>query len=151
MTHALGTAVAIVRGDCVLLGRRIAAHGNGLLQLPGGKPDAGETPASTAVRETFEETGLVVSDPVELARQVDDFPEIGKRYETVFFGVAWSGGEPTNREPLKCEGWAWYPLAALPRDLFAIEPTTIEAIRAYAAAVARRTNATPNGNSATSS
>jgi 8-oxo-dGTP diphosphatase len=149
MTHALGTAVAIVRdGASVLLGRRIAAHGNGLLQFPGGKPDAHETPTAAAIRETLEETGLRIAAPIEVARQVDDFPEIEKRYETVFFVAWWDGDEPVNREPHKCEGWAWYPLAALPADLFAIDDATIAAIRDHAESLARHANAAPNGKSA---
>ncbi len=131
LAPAIGIAVAIVRAGTVLFGRRIAAHGNGLFQLPGGKPDPGESYVQTAVREVFEETGLIIEDACELAQQVNDFPEVGKRYTTIFYGARSETGTPANREPDKCEGWAWYSLGALPGELFAIDPTTMTAIRTF--------------------
>ena len=133
LRSGIGVATAIVRDGKLLLGRRIAPYGNGLWQTPGGKPDRGETLAAAAIRETFEETGLRVSEPREIARQFDDFPEIGYRYETVFFAVRCDEGEPINAEPDKCQGWSWHPLDALPPDRFAIDAETIAAIRAHAA------------------
>lgn len=131
LAPALGVAVAIFREGRLLLGRRIAAHGNGLYQLPGGKPRRNEALRATAIREVDEETGLHIADAHELARQVDDFPEIGKRYSTVFYGAHAAAGEPVNREPAKCEGWAWYSMDGLPRDLFAIDASTLAAIRHF--------------------
>jgi len=131
LVSAIGIAIAVVREGTVLFGRRIAAHGNGLFQLPGGKPDADETYVQTAIREVFEETGLVIVDPAELARQENDFPEVGKRYTTIFHGARSPAGTPENREPDKCEGWAWHSLDALPGELFAIGQPTLAAIRAY--------------------
>ncbi len=128
----VGVATAVVRDGRLLLGRRIASYGSGLWQTPGGKVDPGESLAEAAVRETFEETGLRVTEPREIARQFDDFPEIGYRYETIFFGVRCEAGEPVNCEPDKCEGWSWHPLEALPEERFAIDASTVEAIRAYA-------------------
>lgn len=130
----VGTAAAVVRGTTLLLGRRIGVSGGGLWQTPGGKPDPGESLAEACVRETYEETGLRIGTPIELARQRDDFPEIGMRYETVFFGVRCEAGTPRNVEPDKCEGWSWHELDALPEDRFAIDEATIAAIRAFAAA-----------------
>lgn len=125
---ATGVAVAVIPDGRVLLGRRIAAHGNGLFQLPGGKPQAGETIVQTALRELEEETALDARLGREVAQQVDDFPEIGKRYTTHFVVVDDARGEAVNREPDKCEGWDWYSLDALPPDLFHIDRPTIKAI-----------------------
>jgi 8-oxo-dGTP diphosphatase len=129
LEQAAGTAIAVVRNGTILLGRRIAAHGHGLLQMPGGKPDADETLAQAAIRELEEETGLRARSVREIAVQSDDFPEIGKRYTTYFFVTTDAEGEPENREPEKCESWEWYPLDALPDNLFAIDDATIDAIR----------------------
>jgi ADP-ribose pyrophosphatase YjhB (NUDIX family) len=45
----------------LLLIRRGREPGRGLWSLPGGRCEAGEDTAATAVRETYEETGLVVT------------------------------------------------------------------------------------------
>jgi len=129
LATAIGVAVAYLRDGRVLLGRRIAAYGNGLMQLPGGKPDTGESLKQTALRELEEETGIRARVATEVARQVDDFPEIGKRYTTHFFIATGGPDEPQNCEPNKCEGWNWFALDAWPADLFAISPETIDAIR----------------------
>lgn len=140
----VGVAVALVRDGALLLGRRIGGHGDGLWQTPGGKIDPGETPVEAAVRETYEETGLAIPDPFEVARQFDDFPEIGMRYETIFFAAGAVLGEPENAEPEKCAGWEWVPLDDLPADRFAIDEATVDAIRAYAGAHVRSEHAVPH-------
>ena len=63
MTARVACAGAIVRdGDGrLLLIRRGQEPGRGLWSLPGGRCEPGEDAATAAVRETFEETGLVVS------------------------------------------------------------------------------------------
>ena len=56
-------AVAVVvRHGCVLVGRRAenAPEAAGLDEFPGGKVEAGESPASAAARECLEESGIVV-------------------------------------------------------------------------------------------
>ena len=116
----------------MLLGRRIARHGNGCWQLPGGKPqpeDADRT--ATVLRELHEETGLAGRGAVELAVQIDDFPVVGLRYTTYFLGIEGVAGEPVNREPDKNAGWEWFPLDALPAPLFMIHAPTLDAIRAF--------------------
>lgn len=61
-------AVAVVRGPHgVLVGRR--ADGIPLWVFAGGKVEQGETPAAAAVRETAEETGLVVDVVAEIGRR----------------------------------------------------------------------------------
>jgi ADP-ribose pyrophosphatase YjhB (NUDIX family) len=52
-------AIAI-RDGCLLLIRRGQAPSRGRWSLPGGRVEAGETPAEALVREVAEETGLVV-------------------------------------------------------------------------------------------
>lgn len=54
-------AAVIVRDARVLLVRRRVAEGSLSWQFPAGKIEPGESPEDAAVRETFEETGLVVT------------------------------------------------------------------------------------------
>lgn len=104
----------------VLLGRRKGGkHGDGEYSLAGGKPDPGEDPAYAAVRELYEETGLV---PYDFDNPnfwtYDRFEDDGLHYVTLYFVSYARGQEPRNMEPDKCEGWAWYDKDDLPEPLF---------------------------------
>ena len=56
-------AIALVRDRRVLM---VTARGRDVHYMPGGKIDAGETPAEAAAREAREEVGIVL-DPTALA------------------------------------------------------------------------------------
>ena len=58
-----GTLLFLTRNDDVLLIRKKRGHGAGKINGPGGKLDAGESPAQCAVRETLEETGVEALNP----------------------------------------------------------------------------------------
>lgn len=113
----VGVIVRNERGD-VLLGKRISdKHGKGEFSFPGGKPDPGEDPGFTALRELYEETGLVGYGMSKLdAWTYDVYP--GIHYVTVYFQCWVGNDEPVNREPEKCEGWGWYSESSLPENLF---------------------------------
>ncbi len=56
------SAVVLTRADgCILTVRK---RGTQRFMLPGGKPEAGETPAQTAARECHEEIGLALDPDV---------------------------------------------------------------------------------------
>jgi len=57
-----GTMCYIIREDKALLIRKRQGFGSGKLNAPGGKLKESETPEDCAVREIFEETGLMVND-----------------------------------------------------------------------------------------
>lgn len=59
----LVSAVAIVRARRVLM---VTARGRDVLYMPGGKIDAGETPAAAAVREAREEIAVEI-DPARVS------------------------------------------------------------------------------------
>lgn len=75
----LVSAVAIVRGRRVLM---VTARGRDVLYMPGGKIDAGETPAEAAVREAREEVAVEI-DPA--------------RVSPLFTVVTQAHGEPHGR------------------------------------------------------
>ena len=109
----VGVGVLIVRGGAVLLGLRRGSHGAGTWAPPGGHLEAGETVEACARREALEETGLVLGTVVRGPYTVDDLPDAGARYVTLFtVATVWSG-EPRTMEPAKCAGWAWHDWHAL--------------------------------------
>jgi 8-oxo-dGTP diphosphatase len=138
----VGVAVAVVRDERLLLGKRIASFGGGSYQHPGGKPAPGERLAETAARELREETGLTARRLWHVTSQVDVMPETGMTWRTYFFCAEVAAAlEPENREPHKNEGWAWFPLAALPDRMFATDDATVDAVRRVAAAMKRAPDA----------
>ncbi|MEU2507508.1 NUDIX hydrolase [Streptomyces sp. NPDC007863] len=65
-------------------------------QLPGGTAEAGERPWRTAVRETEEETGLVVHGPPRLLAAVFGLP--GAAWPLATAGYVFDGGRLTDRQ-----------------------------------------------------
>ncbi|CAL9316682.1 NUDIX domain-containing protein [Streptomyces sp. SudanB25_2051] len=65
-------------------------------QWPGGTAEAGERPWETAVRETSEETGLVVPGPPRLLAAVFGLPSADWPVATV--GFVFDGGRLTDRQ-----------------------------------------------------
>jgi ADP-ribose pyrophosphatase YjhB (NUDIX family)/MOSC domain-containing protein YiiM len=113
----VGVGVIVVRGDKVLLGLRLGAHGGGTWSFPGGHVDDGESAEACALRELEEETGLRAVNPRRVGDSEDVFPE-GLRFRTIFVRVDWVGGEPAVREPDLCERWSWFRWDDAPEPLF---------------------------------
>lgn len=116
----VGVGVVVRNSDNeVLLGKRIGGkHGDQTFSFPGGKPDPGEHPALAAVRELYEETGLIAYGLTNLEKWTyDRFEEDGIHYITLYF-ECYAEGQPVNREPDKHESWEWYGEDQLPSPLF---------------------------------
>lgn len=60
---APASSAIVMRGDRYLLVRRRNPPAADLYAFPGGRAEAGESPAEAAIRECGEETGLVVTNP----------------------------------------------------------------------------------------
>jgi 8-oxo-dGTP diphosphatase len=110
----LRCSVLVFRGDAMLLCQRIGRGGEEWV-LPGGTPRIGEAAAACALRETREETGLLV-DPARIAFVLDATnPKAGQHLiEIVFLGHDIDPAEPPRAtEPgLRPQ---FVPLAALGR------------------------------------
>ena len=115
---AVGVSAILVRGETVLLGRRLASHGAGAWQFPGGHLEFGESVVDCARREVLEETGLMLAS-VRLGPYTNDvFVAEGRHYITLFVIAEDAGGDAVVREPEKCAEWAWFRWDALPAPLF---------------------------------
>lgn len=105
------------RDEQILLLRRFnTGYEDGNYSLVAGHVDAGETVTQAAVREAFEEAGVVIQ-PEQLQvvhvmhRKGDD-----ERVDFFLLPTAWNG-TIENREPEKCDDLSWFPLQALPANL----------------------------------
>lgn len=113
----VGVAALIRRDGKILMGRRMGKNGQGTWSPPGGHLDNGETPEETAVRETLEETGLVVTGARFVAFTNDLFPdEPGKHYLTLWMVVDWQSGEPVPSNEMT--DFIWVTFNELPRPMF---------------------------------
>ncbi len=104
--------------------------------LPGGVPDEGEAAGATVIRETFEETGIRVLDPVPFGFASDPAHEVwtypnGDRchYFTLLYTARSFTGEPItgNEESLQV---GWFHPDALP-NLLPVMTRTLDAYRRY--------------------
>ncbi|THF86252.1 NUDIX domain-containing protein [Deinococcus sp. KSM4-11] len=99
----------------VLLGRRSGtSYGEGEWGLPGGRVEAGEALAAAAVREAFEEVGIVAEvgglDALGLCR----YDHAGAQGADVFFRARTWTGEPRPLD--KTSEVAWFDPHVLPPD-----------------------------------
>lgn len=114
----VGIGVLILDHGQVLLGKRLNSHGAGEWSLPGGHLEWMEEFDQCCAREVLEETGLAINNIKPNTFDNNLFWEEEKHYVTLFFTAHAHGGVLANREPLKCEGWRWFPLRKLPEPLF---------------------------------
>lgn len=114
----VGVGVLVVHDSLVLLGRRRGSHGAGTWSAPGGALEFGEQIVDCAARELREETGLQAGS-FELGPYTNDVFAAARRHDLTVFVVARGiTGTPVNREPHKCEGWAWFRWGQWPEPLF---------------------------------
>ncbi|MFE0653387.1 phosphotransferase [Streptomyces sp. NPDC059534] len=120
-------------GPEVLLSRRAGdVYAAGLWHAPSGHLED-ETVVAGVVRETWEETGLVVNPAdVRAAVTVHHRPPGGRARIGLFFEVRRWRGTARIREPEKCDAMGWFPLDALPEPMVAYCRAGLDAYRAGA-------------------
>jgi 8-oxo-dGTP diphosphatase len=122
--------VILREGDRILLSQRGGTYGHGDWHAPSGKLDPDETITAAAVRETYEETGVVVAEEdLRLVHTVHHRQGSGSPDRIGFFFEArrWEG-QPDNREPEKCLQLEWFTVHDLPDNLI---PYPAAGVRAY--------------------
>ncbi|RCI13061.1 hypothetical protein L249_0694 [Ophiocordyceps polyrhachis-furcata BCC 54312] len=108
-----GVCAIITNSDGKLLvGLRIASHGAGSWQLPGGHVEQNEGILACTAREVEEETGLRVQPTRVVDTTYDLFSGHDKHYVTWFVlcDLKDADATPKNMEPSKCSRWEWMAL-----------------------------------------
>ena len=100
-------ALVVNNTDEILLIQRADGKNRGLWSLPGGKRDAGENLRETAVRETFEETGIRIA--------IVGLYHSSKRYNFEIWRGRPIGGRLKVQEK-ECLDAKWIPKDMLPHD-----------------------------------
>lgn len=125
----LGAGLLILRDGKVLLYRRVRPPEAGHWNIPGGKIDLYETGMDAAIRETFEETGLVVEKAAFLVLVEFIQPEEGQHWISLIYRALHFSGEAALREPDKLTAFGWFDLDALPAPLSHFAAEAIRAAR----------------------
>ncbi len=109
--------VVIVRNNKgqVLLGKRKNAYGSGLYGLPGGRINRDEKAVVASKRELFEETGLKAIE-LNYTGVVKEWQDSYNFIHFIYECSDWDG-DVQLMEPEKCEGWEWFDLDKLPKDI----------------------------------
>jgi 8-oxo-dGTP pyrophosphatase MutT (NUDIX family) len=123
----VGSGVLLVREDTVLLQRR---KDNGLWGIPGGSLEPGESFEEAAIRETYEEVGLII-DKLSLFKvysgkdQFYTYPNGDQIYDV---GVAYITRDfhgKLQADASEVLELAFFPIKELPEDLNPLDQTIL--------------------------
>lgn len=96
-------SIGLFHGDEVLLIQRAYPPFMGLWTFPGGRMEPGETPIDCVQRELFEETRLIVADPIEVL--VETVGEAEKTYRLMVFAARCPISAPITSPEIT--DWEW--------------------------------------------
>ena len=105
------------KSNQILLGKRISKLGNHTWAPPGGKLEPCENIEDSIIRETKEETGMILSK-MEFNCLTNDIFEDGNHFVTIYMDALEINGFPTIMEPNKCVEWKYFDMDNLPEPLF---------------------------------
>ena len=106
----------LIRGDKLALGfRQNVKSENNVWGFPGGRQEAGETIEMTAMREAYEEVGVVPAQLTVLCTITDS-----RDIEHTFFMCEQWQGDLRNCELERCREVKWFDIHDLPTNCSAI-------------------------------
>lgn len=111
----------------ILIGKRIGSHAP-LFSIPGGHLENGESFEAAAIKEVFEETGLIIYNPkvICVTNNIRTYRNEGKHYISVNLFANEFSGQVEVKEKNKCEWWKWFPLNKIPQPQFDASEFAIE-------------------------
>ena len=116
---SVGVGVLIFKGSTILLGQRLGKHGTNTWGPPGGGVEFGESFEDCAIRETKEETGLLIQDVTVIAVTNNVFTAENTHCVSVFLRAQYDASQQVkNMEPDKVAEWRWFNMNNLPDKLF---------------------------------
>lgn len=115
-TYKIGINALVIKGNQVLMGKRLTNPEPGAWGFPGGKFETGEHFEDCLKRELYEETGLIAED-VEFTQLLNDLQKDEHWIQINFLVKKWSGNLEV-KEPTKCGEWKWFDLDNLPENIF---------------------------------
>ncbi|CAM5563744.1 hypothetical protein GCM10010329_70230 [Streptomyces spiroverticillatus] len=131
-TEVVDVHLILRRGAEVLLSRRAnTGYADGLLHAPSGHVEDGEDVRAAMIREAAEEVGVTLAaDDLSVALVMQHRGPGGRPRTGWFFEASYDPADPpSNREPDKCSGLSWHPLAALPDGMVAYCRAGLDAYR----------------------
>ena len=114
----VGVGVLIRSNERYLLMKRHNSHGEGTWSPPGGHLEFGETLEQCAIRETREETSLLIEDVVFIGISNDFFIAEDKHYITIWLEAKKIKGDAIINSPDELTEIGWFKLNELPAPLF---------------------------------
>lgn len=129
----VGVATAIRRDDQVLLGFRKSKHAIGTWGFPGGKQEGGESFEGCALRETEEETGIILAQARLWTVENTIFHTEDVHFVVVFMVADMPKGQDARvTEPTMCACWDWFPWNRLPSPLMqGIEKVAVRGLNPF--------------------
>lgn len=117
----------LIKDGKTLLSRRFSTGWmDGKYSLIAGHLDGNETVFDTMIREAFEEAGIKVAKedlkPVKVLHRKSNDQE----YMDFFFLAEKWEGEPTIKEPDKCDDMSWFSIDNLPENILPYVKNVIE-------------------------
>jgi len=124
--HLAGCIITNNEGKILLLHRNTPKRTQ--WEIPGGKIEEGEDPATTAAREVLEELGMVVEIIKELDTQAFIEDDFTMKY--TWFQAKHQSGEPTVKEPETHDAFDFFHLDAWADMLHELSPNATNFMKA---------------------